>query len=105
MDLFFRLHKPFPSLAAGLPRKVDEAEREFDRRVRDKFPVGSSEAAIKAALRQEGWGEPRAYKDMYYVNFTRASSFIMEQSATIVWKVDEQGRLTDIRGGYGLTGL
>jgi hypothetical protein len=104
IGLFFRLHKPFPSLAAGLPHIAVDAEREFDRRLKESFPIGSSGAALRAALKEDGWGEPITFRDMQYVSFTKAPTLIVKQKATIVWRLDDEARLTEISGRYGLIG-
>lgn len=102
IDLFFKYSNPFPLLAAGLPNNVREAENEFSQRVKERFPLGSSEAALRAALMQEGWGEALTHNGQYYVKFTRSASPIIRQSATIVWRADEHGRLTEIVASYGI---
>jgi hypothetical protein len=105
IDLFFRFDEPFPPLASELPRMADEAERELNRRLNERFPVNSDEAALRAALKQEGWGEVRTSVHGHSVSFSRTVSFLIKAKATIVWRADDKGRLIEIRGRYGLIGL
>ncbi|WP_147021685.1 hypothetical protein [Microvirga aerophila] len=104
IDLFFRFHSPFPPLASGLPHRADEAEREFNRRLNERFPANSSEAILKTVLKQEGWGEQRTLQDTHYVSLMSYASLIIKAKATIAWRANNEGRLIEIRGRYGLIG-
>lgn len=44
-----------PNLGKGLPSSVVEGEREFDRRVKAEFPVGSREADLIAQITAAGF--------------------------------------------------
>jgi len=48
-------------LVANLPSDSPEAEREFARRISNRFPVGSPEADLIAALSAEGFVTPEPY--------------------------------------------
>jgi hypothetical protein len=101
----------FPLLAAGLPSNIGDANREFDRRIKEQFSIGSSETALIAHLMHEGWGNPIVYREQNanrerrYVKIRKYASLVILKTAFISWATDEQGRLTEIQGAYGVTGL
>ena len=91
-----------PSLARHLPTNAQRAEKEFDRRVRARFPLGSSVAAMERALSQEGFGPAYAFKNSRYVRLDRSTG-LLEESFTVLWEADGD-RMTTVHGSYGLTG-
>lgn len=44
-----------PLIGRGLPPALAEARPAFDQRVKERFPIGSDEAAMRAELRREGF--------------------------------------------------
>jgi hypothetical protein len=109
LPVFFRFYHPLPILAAGISsHSVSDAEAksELTRRLSQKFPIGSAEAILKTELDREGWGPVytdninRSQYPWRYVRFKRSISVMFVEVATVGWKSDEEGNLTEIRGGY-----
>jgi hypothetical protein len=48
---------PLPQLAQGLPADSDSAESQFDARVKNRFPVGSSAQSMRRELGLQGFHE------------------------------------------------
>ena len=94
--------KPDVELVRGLSGSTwTDMEAKFDRRLRTRFPLGSPESEMIAELRRQGfhsntWG--RADGD--YEAILEWSSLVCVESVHVVWKSDEQGRLTSIKGKY-----
>ncbi|MBP0114017.1 MULTISPECIES: hypothetical protein [Bradyrhizobium] len=108
LPIFFHFYRPFPNLAAGISSLSTDAEArsEFTRRLRQKFPVGSPDAILKAELDREGWGpiyidniNDRRPPDQY-VRFKRHMSLLFVEVATVAWKSDDNGNLIEISGRY-----
>jgi hypothetical protein len=93
--------EPKPPLTAKLHGPWGEISKEFDRRVKMKFPVGSSESRMIFELGQENFTildksstqqEREATRDEY--------NFVCDQAAYVYWRKDRQDRLTQVRGEY-----
>ena len=109
--LFFLIpyFRPAPTLAVGIyndERNEDAASAELTRRLLQKFPIGSSATALKAELMRESWGPVitdhinKSNQPWQYVRFKRPVSLMFVEVSTVMWKSDEDGRLTDVRGRY-----
>jgi hypothetical protein len=106
--IFFHSYRPLPNLATGISSLGSDAvaASEFTRRLSQKFPIGSSDAILKAELDREGWGP--IYKDnssnrkppSHYVRFQRHIGLLFVEVATVAWKSDDDGNLIEISGGY-----
>jgi hypothetical protein len=106
--IFFHFYRPLPNLAAGISSLGGHsaARSELTRRLSQKFPIGSSDATLKAELDREGWGP--IYIDNFsnrkppsqYVRFQRHLSLLFVEVATVAWKSDDNGNLIEISGGY-----
>ncbi len=97
----FSARVPLPEIAQGLSRSRDEAGAEFDRRVRNAYPIGSSERVMMEALSKEGFslttqgGFPSA-------RFERSGLFC--RTLWIVYaNADAEGRITVAEGNYGVS--
>lgn len=104
--MFFFTWQPRPSVS--LTTKLDGSwemiNREFDARVRTRFPIGSTEVDMTRELQREGFtrddwsfvigqgAEAKATR--------REDRFICRQAAYIYWRADPRGRLISIRGTY-----
>ena len=51
----FSSFRPFPEIVATLPGDESEFSREFDGRIRERFPIGSSEDKLLAFLANENF--------------------------------------------------
>ncbi len=93
-----------PALARHLPAREDQAEKEFNRRIKARFPLGSSAAAMEQALFDEGFGAAHAFKSSRYVRLDRSTGLLLEESFVMLWEADGD-KLSIVRGTYYLTGL
>jgi hypothetical protein len=100
-ELFF-VFRPEPDiLTAG----VAAGEAPVTNALQSRFPVGSPASALEAELKREGvWGsvqierignKGRFYR---YVQFRRRVGLITPEVTTILWEVDTDGLLTNVRG-------
>lgn len=94
MNLFTRR---LPELAAGLPHKLPEAEVEFDARVKQRFPPGTSEDDLKAELVKQGF-KLAEYRDVHDATLYRG--WIMKAMWSVRWK-SQHKRITDLWGVFG----
>ena len=106
--IFVTALQPTPSvpLTADLSGAGDTASKEFNRRIVTRFPVGSSEAAMTTELRYEGfvrddWSYANPDKDEALA-VRRESIFPCANVAYVSWRASANGRLTAIRGDYGV---
>lgn len=91
-----------PDLVAGLPSDVREGERAFDGRVKERFPMGTSEDAVKAELQKQGFDLLPAYDGVQDATFFR-KRVPFTTLWSVRWKANS-GRLTDVWGVYGIRG-
>jgi hypothetical protein len=98
----FLLFRPEPAmLTAG----VALGEVAITDRLRQRFPIGSPASALEAELEQEGYWGPiyvdrigRTERFWHHVQFKRWAGLLTPEITTIVWEVDDDGRLTDLKG-------
>jgi hypothetical protein len=92
---------PVP-LTVGLHGRWDEISEEFDRRVRERFPLGSSEVEMAMELRHESFSREdwTAAPDLDREAVRHEDGFVCHQSAHIYWHADSLGRLSAISGVY-----
>jgi hypothetical protein len=88
--------------ADALTRKGFEPG-EFERRLRERFPVGSSEAALARELLAEGFKPNTAVgASTKMATFLRMGHLpdLARRDAYASWTVDEEGKLASITGHY-----
>jgi hypothetical protein len=74
--------------------------------LRKRFPVGSPASVLEEELKHEGcWGSIHLdriggteRRFSRYVQYRRRVGLITPEVTTIAWEVDDDGRLTDVRG-------
>lgn len=96
--------RPDVPLTQGLQGNWDAIDRDFDGRVRKRFPIGSSESEMAGELQREGF----IRDDWSFVTrqgaeakaSRREDRVMCRQAAYVYWRADRQGRLTSIRGTY-----
>lgn len=106
-EFFQPKFKPTP-LTADMHGKWDEVDKEFDARVRSKFPLGSSEATMIMQLRKADF----VRQDWNYQVATgqeaeavrREDNVVCNQAAYVYWRADNSGKLTSVRGSYRMEG-
>jgi hypothetical protein len=93
--------RPASSLTENLPARWDDATREFDRRLKARFPLGSSAAAMAQELQRQGF-EPAAWTGLDPVTqaLRDESNFVCTIRARVEWRTDEAGLLRSISGRY-----
>ncbi len=96
--------RPDVPLTTKLGGNWEAINREFDSRVRARFPVGSAEVEMARELQREGFtrddwsfvvaqgAEAKATR--------REDRIVCRQAANVYWRANPQGRLTSIRGVY-----
>jgi hypothetical protein len=90
-----------PSLGRGLPRTFVPTP-DFDRRIKERFPVGSEESKLLAEIHSERFAikqnqdssRPYRFSALYV-----AQSIACRESWRIQWNA-EQGRIVGIEGWY-----
>ncbi len=96
---YYRLNSPLPVLAQNLPKSENDADYELDRRVQERFPLGTSTTLLQSLLVQQGWGHVQFGSGFHYVTFKRSTGPLATEVVGIRWK-DENGVLSEINGAY-----
>jgi hypothetical protein len=89
-----------PSIGWNLPSDPDRAQQVFDQRVHERYPIGSSEAALVSDLRGQGFGisDNRQSPLERFRKFAIDCSYISivpGHTWEILWTAVD-GRITDI---------
>jgi hypothetical protein len=92
--------RPFPEIVATLPGDESEFSREFDDRLRQRFPIGSSEDKLLAFLASENFLPDWRRRDGLNASFFVQNGLICERVARVFWRADAGGALTQVRGSY-----
>ena len=96
----FSSFRPLPEIVATLPGDESEFSREFDDRVRERFPIGSSEDKLLAFLTNENFFPDWRRRDNPNSSFFVQSELICQKIVRVFWRADAAGVLTDVRGTY-----
>lgn len=99
---------PTPPIARGLSSTIAMSEQQFEDRVEATFPLGSSEAEMIETLERQGFTRQEAdfggdVGRLPYMGVSLPRGFC-GVNISIYWEA-EQGRLTEVRGNYGVTCL
>jgi hypothetical protein len=89
-----------PELLQGLgDSRSAENQQAFERRLTERFPAGTSEAALVAALRDQGFRIDAARRE---AGFDRAADFEdhCRRGGAARWSTDAEGRIERVTGGY-----
>ena len=87
-----------PDLVDKLPPNVQEAVQMFDARVKERFPVGTSEEGLRAELHKQGFQLSSAYHGFQDATYRRRFPFRVSWS--VRWKA-RRGRVVDVWGAEG----
>jgi hypothetical protein len=92
-----------PPLASNLSANFADGEREFDRRIQARFPVGSSAAEIALELIRQGFKPTpeRGDSASTRVYSFHKGAFPCDLVWNIVWREDSNGKVTATKGVYG----
>jgi hypothetical protein len=96
----FSCFRPLPEIVATLPGDESEFSREFDDRVRERFPIGSGEDKLVDFLTNENFLPDWPRRNSPNASFFLQSGLICQKIARVLWRVDAAGALTDLRGSY-----
>ena len=89
-----------PAIAATLPGSEGEFSRELDVRIRERFPIGSSEEDLIAYLSGDGFvPQWRRREDANESDFMR-NGLLCTDIVRVFWRADATGVLTDVGGAY-----
>jgi hypothetical protein len=88
-----------PEIVATLPNDESEFSREFDARVRERFPIGTSQDKLIGYLVGANfvpdWPQGGANASMFVFN-----GLICDRIARVLWRADSAGSLTSVSGSY-----
>jgi hypothetical protein len=96
----FSSFRPLPEIVATLPGDESDFSREFDGRIRERFPIGSSEDKLLAFLANDNFFPDWRRRDNPNSSFFVQSGLICQKIARVFWRADAAGVLTDVRGTY-----
>ena len=96
----FSSFRPFPEIVATLPGDESEFSREFDGRICQRFPIGSSEDKLVDFLTHENFLPDWRRRDSPNASFFAQSGLICQKIVRVLWRADAAGALTDLRGSY-----
>jgi len=96
----FSSFRSFPEIVATLPGDESEFSREFDDRIRARFPIGSSEEKLVDFLANEGFFPDWRRRDNSNASFFVQSGLICQKIVRVFWRAGAPGDLTDVRGSY-----
>ena len=96
----FSSFRPFREIVATLPGDESEFSREFDGRIRQRFPIGSNEDKLVDFLANEGFFPDWRSRDNPNASFFVQSGLICQKIVRVFWRADTTGALTDVHGSY-----
>jgi hypothetical protein len=91
---------PLPALAATLPGDEPEFNREIDERVRELFPLGTSDEKLIAYLSSQGFTPDWRKKDSANAATFVWSGLFCTKIVRVIWRADSNGALTAMKGSY-----
>lgn len=89
-----------PDIAATLPGDESQFGRELDGRVRERFPVGTSEDKLVDYLASEGFAPEWRRRDAANAGAFVWSGLLCTKTVRISWRADAAGALTQVNGAY-----
>ena len=96
----FSSFRPFPEIIATLPGDESEFSREFDGRIRGRFPIESSEDKLVDFLAKENFFPDWRRRDNPNASSFVQSELICQKIVRVFWRAGAAGVLTDVRGSY-----
>jgi hypothetical protein len=92
--------RSLPAIVATLPGDEAQFSRAFDERMRDRFPVGSSEDALVDYLAGERFAPEWRRRDGANAAAFVWSGLLCAKIVRVSWRADAAGRLTEVSGAY-----
>jgi hypothetical protein len=96
MTLGFRI---MPEIVATLPNDESQFSRELDARLRERFPIGSSQDKLIGYLVGANFAPDWPQHDENEGQFTFNGLFC-DRTARVHWRADDAGKLTNVGGAY-----
>jgi hypothetical protein len=84
-----------PALAKGMPPQVGSESRAWSYRLRQAFPLGSSESRMTARLKRDGFEVDAERRRAAY----GWAAYPCVYTLTVTWRADGSRRVRDIQGG------
>jgi hypothetical protein len=97
MTLGFRT---VPEIIATLPNDESQLSRELDARIRERFPVGSSEDKLLAYLVSANFVPDWRRREEPNASMFVWNGLMCTRIAHVHWRADAGGILTDVRAVY-----
>ncbi|WP_051134024.1 hypothetical protein [Methylocystis sp. ATCC 49242] len=92
---------PLPELLQNLPDSLNEADQQaFLTRLRARFPAGTTEAEVSAALLEQGFKMGRAGERVATYDRQAGIRDKCRRSGNVRWSADAAGHVSEISGGY-----
>jgi hypothetical protein len=88
------------AIAATLPGDEAQFSQEFDGRIRDRFPLGSSEDALVDFLTGEHFAPEWRRRNGANAAAFVSSGLLCAKTLRVRWRADATGRLADVNGAY-----
>ncbi len=85
------LFHPLPEIAAALPGAESEFSREFDGRIRERFPIGSSEDKLIEFLTNEGFFPDWRRRDNPNASLFVQDGLICQKIVRVICEPTRQG--------------
>jgi hypothetical protein len=92
--------RSLPEIAATLPGDESQFSRELDGRIRDRFPIGTSEDKLIDYLASEKFNPEWPRHDAANAGTFVWSGLLCTKVVRVLWRADGGGSLTDVRGAY-----
>ena len=91
--------RTMPEIVATLPGDESQFSRELDARLRERFPIGTSQDKLIAYLVGANfvpdWPQYDANASLFIFN-----GVLCTRMARVLWRADEAGKLTNVGGAY-----
>ncbi len=97
MTLSFRT---MPEIVATLPSDESQFSRELDDRVRERFPIGSSEDKLIGYLDSANFIPDWRRRDDDNASLFIWNGLLCNQIVRVAWRADAAGILTKVSGSY-----
>jgi hypothetical protein len=89
-----------PAIVATLPGDEAEFSRELDARIRERFPIGTSEDQLIDFLASENFVPDWPRYDMANSSSFVENGLICKKIGRVRWRADAAGLLTEVGGAY-----
>jgi hypothetical protein len=92
--------RSLPEIATTLPGDEAQFSREFDERIRDRFPAGSSEDVLVDYLASEHFAPEWRRRDGANAAAFVWSGLVCTKTVRVVWRAGATGVLAAVNGAY-----